>query len=205
MLISIIIPTCKDYKDVERQIFEITRTWDWEQPYELIPTCEKVSAAINRNIGLNLSKGEICIQIDDDITGFYPGWGKDLIAPLLVDESIFIVSARLMDKNGSFAFMMGDSKDYIKDYVICQKVPTACIAHRKMSIRYDENFIGSGFEDDDMLLAFKCSYPDKKIAINNKCRLVHNNEQKNQGGKNWVHNKSYFLSKHPEIKDTWHD
>ena len=44
--------------------------------------------------------------------------------------------------------------DLTKDKPIpSKKIPTACIAFRKTHLRFDEKFIGSGFEDDDFSAA----------------------------------------------------
>ena len=205
MLVSILIPTCKTKENVAQQIGDIKRTVPPD--CEVIASCLQGSASVNRNYCLNHANGDIIVMMDDDITRFYNGWLIDLIRNFGFDMTLGIVSARLLRSDGNYAFMMGDPKVYTIPMVECtgKKVCTACIAFRKTPIRFDENFQGSGFEDDDFSIQFRSMYPDKRILINNQCKLVHLNEMKNQGGIYWKHNKAYFLSKYPNEKDVWHD
>ena len=82
LLIS--IPTCKQYTEVEKQLDEIKNTVTIH-PYRLIASCQPFSASINGNLCLDkINDSNICIMMDDDITGFYKGWDIDLIKPLIV-------------------------------------------------------------------------------------------------------------------------
>ena len=62
-----------------------------------------------------------------------------------------------------------------------------------ISLIDNDLLFAEGWADDCIELLEK--YPDKKFVINNECRLVHNNEKKNQGGRYWNHNKLYFNQK----------
>ncbi len=164
------------------------------------------SASINRNYGIKNSSSDIFIMLDDDIDNFYEGWVEDLISPMLLDESIIITSARLVKLDGSYAFMMGDNRIYeegvykarVGRYKGYTRVPTACLAIRRNRVLFDERFIGSGYEDTAFMNEINVLYPDRKIMINNSCRVVHHHEQKNQGGKYWEHNKKHYLSLYPD-------
>lgn len=168
----------------------------------LIITGLDASAAKNRNYGLSQSKYNIQIMIDDDIEGFYWDWIGDLIKPMLFDKNIIILAARLLDKDGTFGSMMNcgemedeglcfPQKSAYKDYC---RVPTACIAVRNNPVRFDENFIGSGYEDTAYMNEINKNYPELKVMVNNDCKLIHRNEKKNQGGKYFEHNKKHYLS-----------
>jgi hypothetical protein len=136
-------------------------------------------------------------MLDDDMTGFFTNWDKILIEPLLVDSDIYLVSARLMDKNGSPGAMMHNNNNYAPGWYPpkAKFVPTSCIAFRRSEIRFDETYVGSGWEDTDWCRQLDLKFPLGKVVINNNCRLTHLNEMKNQHGENWEKNKAYYTSK----------
>jgi glycosyltransferase involved in cell wall biosynthesis len=156
--LSICIPT---FKKNEKQIKDIRRTSN----AEVVVSDQEGSAAFNRNYCLEKAKGDIIIMVDDDITGFFPGWDEVLIKPL-EDPSVSIVSARLNTP------MMYDGTEF-------NIVPSACIAFRKTGIRFDENFVG-GFEDTDFCKQMEQAHPSKHTVINEECKLIHLNEKKRQ-------------------------
>jgi hypothetical protein len=123
--------------------------------------------------------------MDDDITGFYEGWEQDLIKPL-EDNSISIVSARLVNEQGKNIPMMFDGTKY-------NVVPTGCIAFRKTGIRFDENYKGYGYEDTDFCLQMQTVYPNKKVLINDNCKLIHPTQDK--GFRSREENRKYFNNK----------
>jgi len=214
MKVDIIIPSCKDRSECEQQIRDIERTRTTEG--KVIFTGLKASASVNRNRGIDLSDADILIQCDDDTTGFFPGWDEILIKPLIEKDNVSIVAARLLNVNGTIGFMMGDPKKCLLDGDIVEtsepRLATACVAFKfDPSIRFDENFLGSGYDDTDFNNQYLQKYPDMKFVINNKCRIIHINEMKNQKNRAqgcdqdyWTHNKTYFLKKWGE-KDIWHD
>ena len=99
-----------------------------------------------------------------------------------------------MNKNGSIGLMM-DPGDISRPICEVSKVPTACVAFRNDGLRFDEHFIGSGFEDDDFCKQHKAKNPFAKFVIANNVKLIHENEMKNQSGKFWEHNKIVFEKK----------
>lgn len=182
---------------------------------KLIHTCMPCSAAKNRNIALSKTNDyEFVIMMDDDITGFTLGWELTMIQPLIEHaispetyKEVALVSARLMRIDGKPAHMMGDNYDMSKQYVEVESrlLPTACIAFVKHpDIEFDEQFIGSGFEDDDFCKQLQALYPNGKFIINNNVCVVHTNEMKNQKGPFWEYNKSYYLQKWPSEENRWH-
>lgn len=194
--ISFIIPTHRPFHFVEKQVEEMQRTISL--PGELIVTCSSGSAAYNRNIGLNRAKHDLILMVDDDMTGFYPGWDNDLINPMLADRSIVMISARLLKKDGTPGVTMSGNYDMSKDLVpsLNGYLPTACVAFWKSDLRFDETFIGSGFEDTDFCCFMRRKYPQGKFFNNNKCKLIHLNEMKNQhDGDIWDRNQKYYISK----------
>lgn len=193
-MISILIPTCKTENEINQQIQDIEATTI--SKYEIIYSCTKNSASVNRNICLNKASYDIIIMMDDDISGFFHGWDMELIKAL-DSPDVILASARLLNSSKDIGFMMGDTGDTTSALVTAIKVPTACVTFKKNILRFDENFIGSGFEDDDFLKQMNQLFPDKRIVINNDCKLIHLNEMKNQQGSFWEHNKNYFYSKYP--------
>lgn len=181
---DILIPSCRTLLDLRPLYEKIQKNTSGAfrliiAPYPLF------SAAQNRNLCLNLSCAEYIIMMDDDITGLYPSWNKHLIREL-ADPSVSLVSVRLIHKDGTPAPMMSSQYKLEGDFEEVKKVPTACIAFRQTAVRFDENFKGSGFEDD----AF-CLTMGPKILIDNRVRVIHLNEMKHQQ-ENWEHNKRYF-------------
>lgn len=181
-MITICLPTYKS--QVTKNVEEIGNSVSGD--VQVIASCQEGSAAYNRNYCLERALGEIIIMVDDDITGFFPGWNEVLIKPLLADDSISIVSARLTNPDGTNAPMMYDGTPF-------KIVPSSAIAFRKNPLRFDENYLGGGFEDTDFCKQMESAYPDKRTLINEDCRLVHLNEKKNQGFMG--QNRKYFVSK----------
>ena len=71
------------------------------ESHNLIFTCRiGESASVNRNYGLEQSTSEIAVMMDNDVTGFYPGWLTDLVSPMVADPRIIISSIRCLDKEG---------------------------------------------------------------------------------------------------------
>ncbi len=183
--LDIIIPSCKTKEQLSTLIKEVQTTSTG--PFNLIVASNPdFSAAKNRNAGLILSTAPYVIMMDDDITGLFMGWAGALIAQLATFPRISIVSARLMNRNGQLAAMMSSKYHINQDFEEVPKVPTACIAFRQTSCRFDENFKGSGFEDDAFCLAM-----GPQIAIYNSVKVIHLNEMKRQDIY-WQENKEYF-------------
>src|SRR3989338_1733267 len=157
-MLTICIPTYKTEQDVQEQLQDIKRTVATTD-VEVFASCQEGSAAYNRNYCLNKALGDLIIMLDDDITGFFPRWDEILIKPLITDDLVSIVSARLMNVDGTPGPMMYDNRRQEPGYYssLCKIVPTTCIAFRKTSMRFDEKYVG-GFEDTDF-----CKQMDKTI------------------------------------------
>lgn len=195
---DIIVPTCQRPAEVSPLMSDM-------QGFSLgcrsFATCQKASAARNRNIGLEWAKSPIVIMLDDDIGGFFDGWWKMMVKPLEENPDIVMVSARLVKPDRSPGPMMYGG-DRTVPLALVPRVPTACIAFRNDGLRFDdgslidsldkEGYVGSGFEDDDFCARLAEKYPTGRVVINNEVKLVHFNDMKNQGGKYWERNKAYF-------------
>jgi GT2 family glycosyltransferase len=204
--IDIVLVTYKDKEgiDIINRVSEIEFFGGYRN---LIVTGINDSASVNRNYGLDNTDAAIVIMMDDDVTGFYQDWINDLVNPMLQNSSIIIASARLLNKNGTFGSMMGGNnipKDSgIYDVTFCgyrnhKRICTACIAIRNNDVRFDEGFVGSGYEDTDYCNRISEKFAGLRMVVNNNCKLVHLNEEKNQGGLYWEHNKKYYLRLYPD-------
>ena len=186
---DIIIPTCKTEAEVSQLIGLLSAT---SRPCEIIPICRAVSAAINRNAGLNAVRSEIVIMCDDDTSGFYPGWWQGMVLPFLEDPTVAYVSARLWTRDNKPAVMMHNNACLEFNYVEVPYAPTACVAFRNDGLRFNEEFLGSGYEDTWFCDCLKVKYPGCRFVINNRVKIIHDNEMKNQGGKYYEHNKALY-------------
>jgi len=195
--INIIIPTCKSQTGIKPFLRRVEE--NISEQFNVMPTCFHASAATNRNFGLNIATSEIVIMMDDDIKGFFPGWADELIKPLLDrdGEEVIMVSARLMQSKTKPGVMMNISPDLSVEWQLIaeQLLPSACIAFRKDDTRFDEAYLGSGWEDTDFCYQLNEKYPEGKYLINNNVELIHKNEMKNQMNTNFLHNKYYFKNK----------
>ena len=198
MFITVAVPTLKTIEQLQDIKKELESTVDLSNT-EILFSCQNASASINRNWVLSHAKGDLIIMVDDDMKGFFPGWIDLLIKPF-EDINVVMSSARLMTKDGNLGFMIGLNQGTqiqngnlidIKSKV----VPSACICIRKNESRYDENFIGCGFEDTDYCIRLCQEYPNGKIIVVDNCRLIHLQEMKNETGVFWNKNRETFFSK----------
>jgi GT2 family glycosyltransferase len=204
-VIDIIIPTCKSYREIADQVRDMLQTAD--TVLRIVPTCRGVSAACNRNIGLEAATADIVIMVDDDVSGFPPMWDLQLVSVLRSNPQCVMVSARLMNPDGSPGPMLrlgpptkASGLTVAKDRALV----TACCAFRNDGLRFDENFLGSGFEDDDYSAQLREKYPGGTFLVNEDVRVVHHNTMTNQGfikgqgpvpGGNFEKNRAYYEEK----------
>ena len=192
---DIIVPSCKTEERLSEFIGILSHN---SRPCKIIVTCMEASASVNRNYGLSQATSPIVIMVDDDTAGFYPGWWQEMVNALENDfYNISLVSARLITANGQLAPMMHGSPCVDYAIVPVKYAPSACIAFRNDGLRFNEGYIGSGYEDTDFCEQIKVKYPDKNIVINNRVKIIHHNEQKNQHGEYYVHNKALYESLWP--------
>jgi GT2 family glycosyltransferase len=193
--VDVVIPTCKPMGPLAGLLAEVRSTITGRG--NVYATCQPVSASKNRNIGLDKASTEFIIMIDDDVHRFPPGWDQTLIQPLIDDPLCMMVSPRLLNPDGSLGQMLGhppalDNGELWE--VPRQELPTACIAIRKNDLRFDEDFIGSGWEDTAYCAALRARHPQGKFVVHGGVRIIHVNEQKNQGV-NFDHNRAIYVSK----------
>ncbi len=205
MKFDICIPTCKTIDELDDLIKEIE--YNTPEIHRLIVSCQPLSAARNRNYCLSYADSDIITMLDDDIRGFYPGWLTNLLYPIMQDKNIIMCSARLLDNNKNIApgmGMVGDQNGYAEIHATYEindieykRVTPAAVVFRKSDILFDENFIGSGYEDTSFMNEISKKFNGMKFIVNNHCKLIHMNESTNQGGNYWKHNHDYYCKKHP--------
>lgn len=194
--IDIIIPTCKPREEVQDLSAQIMRQAGLDD-FTVIDTCRMESAAHNRNWGLGRATSPIRIMIDDDITGLPFGWAANLVKVLEDFSECEMVSALLVNDDGTPAVMMGYDKPRGGGVHVVEGpyLLSACIAFRNNGLRYDEKFIGSGWEDTDMCMQIRQLRPGCTFMVNEDVRVIHANEMKNQSGHSWTHNRRHYISK----------
>lgn len=175
----VLIPSCKPCHLINEIVGDILK---YDRDLVINYSTSKLSAAINRNACIMFAKTKYIVMIDDDISGFFPGWSQLLVEPLK-DPDILYVSARLLNEYGKPQMVMGYSKDLNHKHVPVTIAPSAAIAFRNDGTRFCEEYKGSGFEDTDFHFQLKEKYGyDKKVIINNQVKLIHLHEMKNQNG-----------------------
>ncbi len=190
--IDIIIPSIKKINEIQNLLNEIkTKS---KNNINIITICENNSSAINRNKGLNLAQNHYRIMMDDDICDLPIGWDHELISIIKMNENIIMVSARLMINKNKVGPMAGKNYNLNNNIVESFILPSACILFKYDNIRFDEKYLGSGYEDADFCMQFKKRYPNKKFIINNEVKVVHRNEMKNQT-EVIERNMQYFIKK----------
>ncbi len=191
---DILIPSCKTEYDLSDMIGEVMVN---SRDNRVMYSCSPASAAINRNLCLEMAESEIVIMVDDDMTGFFLGWADLLVAPFKTRDDIIYVSARLMNEVGSPQMVMGFSKNVMSPQVEVNIAPSACIAFRNDGLRFWEEYIKSGFEDTDFHFQLKEKYGyNKKVLINNGVKLTHKHEMKGQN-EAFEHNAKIFDRRWP--------
>ena len=192
---KILIPTCKP----RLALTQLDELEAHSPGHEIVTSCLPASAAINRNSCLDhIAPDEVAVMLDDDIGGFDPGWIDDLTRPLS-DESVVMVSARLLTPEGVFGPTCSRCYDATPEEIEIKSngeciLPTAAIAFRWRGHLFDEHYLGSGFEDSDWCHQYLRDDPAAKFLQSNRCRLIHWNEMKEQG-RHWKHNRMYFHTK----------
>jgi len=207
--IDILIPSCKDISIVEPLAKSIKETTNNDN-CNFIYTADKVSAPVNRNACMWQSaktQAEYVIMIDDDIEGFYFGWESDLLTPLQ-DKNIILSTPWLWGKSGRCAIYTSGAKSYTNTNTgatISCRTPTtsAVMAFRKADVitagmRFDEDFVGSGYEDTLFMSMLLHKYNTKYFAIAESCKLTHRNERKCQDRDTLEHNRKLFFKKMQE-------
>ena len=140
----------------------------------------------NRNIGLDRASSEFIIMCDDDTKDYPIGWDKDLI-DILEKTNGSMVGARLLNPDGRMQNTAYGNFELEFPYVQVRTMITAVCAFRSTKLRFDENYVGSGYEDTDF-----CRQLGGKFFVVNTVVVTHRNEHKKP---NDVKNAAYYTEK----------
>lgn len=200
MRAEVIIPTRRQSYELSGLESQIVRTAGC--PVTVIHTGADASASVNRNLGLSRITSEVAVMVDDDIEFLdeSQGWLTYMLAELSKPE-VVMVSAQMLNQSGEFSYMTGledcgnkPRRDGVT-IVPSKRLLTACCAFKHHGLRFDEEYIGSGFEDIDFCNQLAARVPDGVFAICHSARVVHRNECKNQRGGYWKHNETIYTKK----------
>ncbi len=189
---DIVVPVYQPNHNLNRLLEEISQKTI--PPYNLIVTCSMRSASINRNEGLNRSLSPYVIMCDDDIVELPFGWNRRLLYTLKENPEYMAVSARLMNPDGTPGINVSNNYQLDPDVVETPMIPTACCIFRNTGVRFDPRFIRAGWEDTDFFMELATRYGGK-FAIDNRVKVVHLNEEKNDGGAGNLYNRRIFMEK----------
>jgi glycosyltransferase involved in cell wall biosynthesis len=196
--IDICIPTLRPLEEIRPQIEAIEQ--NTPEPHRIIASCQNASAAINRNFCLQYARSQIIVMVDDDICGFFPSWLSWLTLPLACLSAAVMVSARLMTPDGRIGAFCGGPHNtenrwaWVPPKRDCV-MPTAAVAFRNWHLRFDEHFIGAGFEDSDFCFQYLDKDPKAEFYIANECKMVHRNEMKGQ-----MEDRSLDYAEQPNVR-----
>lgn len=184
MKISVIIPTIKKMEDVVSMV-ENMQDMAYNQ-LEIIIIAKQQSAAKNQNEGLKKAKGEYIVICGDDVENFSENWDKELINAMETTGASMVMP-RLYNKNGTVQALNHGNFALSPDYIKVRTIPSAICMFKNTPLRFDENFLGSGYEDTDF-----CNRLGGSFYIVNSARMIHRNEKKNQFN---AQNKAYYEMK----------
>jgi hypothetical protein len=196
--VKVIIPSIKSVESLTDLIANINETAGY--PHSIIPSCGPHSASVNRNRML-FPEDELVVMVDDDVILYAFNWLRILVEALKRPE-VVMVSSQLYRANGSTAAYMTGLQDWGglpkhsgETVVPTKRLLTACCAFKPMGCRFDEAYVGSGFEDVDYCNQLSALKPDGVFLICHDSKVIHLNEQRGQRGENWLKNKTHYESK----------
>jgi hypothetical protein len=177
-MIEIIIPTIKKASDLVDLLAEIHNKCVLE--HKIIVSSNERCVAYNSNRGLDQVNGEFVLKIDDDVFDFTYGFDKILIDTLIHNSDIQIVSARILNVDGTPQNTCSQNLELTPSLVYPSTllVPFCLVAFRNDGTRFDENYQGSSFDDTDFNFQLREKYPNFKVVINNDATAKHKLESK---------------------------
>ncbi|GEM_PF-3334419 len=190
--VSVIIPAYDDTAKLRRALWSIRQTAD--MPYELIVSRAKQCVAKNRNAGLNLATQDLVIFLDDDVL-LPPGWMSRLVAALGARKGYGAICAHLTFADGS---PQTRRPDLLPGELWEITIPGTCFVYsraRVHDIRFDENYLGSQWEDTDWMWQVKRQ--GLKVGMTGDVWVLH--DHADSENKWLVPNAEYFRGKWGEL------
>lgn len=189
---DIVVPAYRPNAGLQNLLGEIAEKS--VQPYRLIVVSAQKSAAMNRNAGLSASNSRYVIMCDDDVCDLPMGWNRTLLQLLKENPHLLAISARLMNKDGTIGRNTANNYSVSSPLVDVGMIPTACCIFRRSDVLFDEGYVRAGWEDTDFFMQMKQRLSGG-FAIANQVRVVHLNEEKNNGGAQNQQNQQLFMKK----------
>ena len=192
--IDIVILMYKMNKDITTLLAElVTKT---KPPYTIHLIHNYDGAVNNRNRGLansnNHPYSKYIAMLDDDIFSLPFNWNKRMIDKLKYNPERTVISARLMNEDGSPGPNSANNYDFSKDLVEVSMVPTACCVFRwDNKTKFNEKMIRAGWEDTLFFTQLK-----GKKFIDNTIQVIHSNLERESGGADNNYNKEVFQEIH---------
>ena len=201
MKVDVIIPTCRSREEVGALVDEVERTAGC--PVRVLATCRPVSAAANRNLGLDWAMSQFRVMIDDDVASLPHRWVEQLVAMMLMEPHCIMGTASLLKPDGTLGPMTGrpPRQQHGASVIETGQMPTACVVLRDTPVRFDEGYVGSGWEDNDYCSQLRQYSPEGLFMICHSVRVVHLNEMKGNQSALFKQNKEYYLKKWGKV--TW--
>jgi MoaA/NifB/PqqE/SkfB family radical SAM enzyme len=196
---DIVVPAYRPNEVLQNLLREIAEKS--VQPYRLIVVSAQRSAAGNRNVGLSSSSSPYVIMCDDDVCDLPMGWNRTLLQLLKENPHLLAVSARLMNKDGTIGRNTANNYSVSSPLVEVGMIPTACCIFRRSDVLFDERYVRAGWEDTDFFMQMKQRLSGG-FAIANQVRVVHLNEEKNNGGAQNQQNQQLFMKKWGDPSET---
>lgn len=139
---DVIIPTNRTVGEVAPLVEELVRTAGLL--IRVHATCRDLSAAANRNLGLDQARSDIIFFSDDDIRGLPHGWALRMLHVMETRPKCVMCAPRLMRLGGIFSDQLGNPRDMMYhpgnlEIIPSRKLPTAFCAVRNDGTRYGEN------------------------------------------------------------------
>ncbi|MFT7462402.1 MAG: hypothetical protein ACI9EF_000742 [Pseudohongiellaceae bacterium] len=190
--VSVIIPAYDDTAKLRRALWSIRQTAD--MPYELIVSRAKQCVAKNRNAGLDLATQDLVIFLDDDVL-LPPGWMSRLVAVLGARSDYGAICAHLTFADGS---PQTRRPELLPGELWEITIPGTCFVYsraRVHDIRFDENYLGSQWEDTDWM--WQVLRQGLKVGMSGDVWALH--DHADSENKWLVPNAEYFRGKWGEL------
>lgn len=138
------------------------------QPYSLTVISTLGSAAINKNLAINMCKADELILLDDDIIFRTKGWNMMLLDDLRMFPMASVVGCRVIEVSGYKTMSYQACDNAIVDNV---RITGCALAIRKTNLRYDEDYTQS--QCDDISFCLDTRERGNSVLCDTRVRVTH--------------------------------
>ncbi|HVU33135.1 MAG TPA: glycosyltransferase [Opitutaceae bacterium] len=153
-------------------------------PARLIVGVEKQSVVRNRAACLAASRSPFVLWLDDDVVFDRPEWDAALWEEIVRNPRAGIIGVRVKH------WQWLDRTPMRPDGLVEDVCGAVMMTRRLSGVGFDDNYVGSQWEDTDYCFAVRQAGYD--VVQNNNLSVIHYNEQKNG---DHTHNRAYFNRK----------